>query len=75
LDDDDWFDAIPALIPIDKRFDEIGDYKHRVVVQDTLITPTEEEIFYDVPSFRADDPHHVQDNIITSFATNRFTTA
>jgi hypothetical protein len=57
------------LIPIDKQFDELGDYKHRVVVQNTLITPAEEEYFYDVPSFCDDDPRHVLDNIITSFAT------
>jgi hypothetical protein len=42
-DDDDWFDANPALIPIDKQFDEIGENKHCVVVQDTLITPTEDK--------------------------------
>jgi hypothetical protein len=68
-DDDDWFDATPALIPIDKKFDEISDYKHYVVVQDTLISPNEVEYFDDVPSFRDNDPHHVLDNIKSSFAT------
>jgi hypothetical protein len=33
--DDDCFDATPALIPIDKQFDEIGDYK-TVVTGDTI---------------------------------------
>jgi hypothetical protein len=34
-DDDDWFDAIPALIPIEKQFHQIGDNK--TVVDETNI--------------------------------------
>jgi hypothetical protein len=51
-DTDEWFDAVATELPleatIDRRFDDVGDYRHRHVMQHSYIRKyEEEEIFHD----------------------------
>jgi hypothetical protein len=52
IDTDEWFDAVPTELPreatVNRRVDDVGDYRHRHVMQHSYMRKyEEEEIFHD----------------------------